>query len=138
MPHANVLLTDSTSMSRRPPASSKPAQQPLAVNKFFKGRGLKLADMQTLGMSVRRFAHRSPWRLRELGSAADSARLVKWFAPGVPGPAPVAAYSACFVKWSAPGVLGPARVRLCHVRTRHRTVKKDKARYVPHVRAGSG
>jgi hypothetical protein len=42
VPQASILLTDSTSISRRPPVSNKPAQQPLAVNRFFKGRGLKL------------------------------------------------------------------------------------------------
>jgi hypothetical protein len=49
VPQASILLTDSTSMSRRPPAFNKPVQQPLAVNRFFSGRGLKLAGMGTFG-----------------------------------------------------------------------------------------
>ncbi|RMP68808.1 hypothetical protein ALQ20_200016 [Pseudomonas syringae pv. atrofaciens] len=32
-------------MWRKPPVSSKPAQQPLAVKRFFNGRGLKLLGM---------------------------------------------------------------------------------------------
>lgn len=48
VPQASILVTASTSMSRRPPASRKDVQHWLAVKSFLSGRGVKPDSMKQI------------------------------------------------------------------------------------------